>query len=162
VGTWQHIGSTTSPTSSSESMAPVTDPVPRQHSVHFALPKLADPFTVPTSGGHLPTDSSRRNSVPTYRPGKAMLSEAIEHERSRGLSKKKSSKRDILAPKHAGISKKGNRSPLGRRDSNMKMNVRRSGSVKKKTAATRRRRMVKLQPHHPLLRVYEGKLNSPS
>jgi hypothetical protein len=137
-------------------MAPMTDPIPRHHSVHFALPKLPDPFTVPLSGDQPITDSSLHHSASAYRPGKAMLSEAIEHERSRTLLKKKSSKRDILAAKPAGISKAGSRTPLSRRDSNMKLNARRSGSAKKKTARTRRTRVIKLQPDHPLFRAYEG------
>jgi len=136
-------------------MAPIkaNNSTARQHNVHFSAPKQANPFIVRDAIETPPLTDARHG----LRPGRALLSEQVTLERQR-TSRKAPRSRDILSPKHAGISKSGQRTPLTSRSRNSKMSGhhRNTGTSGKPTARRSHRRASKIQPEHPLSRILEG------
>lgn len=127
----------------------------RQSNVHFTLPKMADPFIVPNPASSPHDRLTNASSI--FRPPQAMLSELVQHERAKSRSSKRSSTRDVLGPKHAGVSKIGRRTPLSTRsDRNTKVLPKGLGSGHKRSGKRHSRRIITTRPDHPLFRQYEG------
>jgi hypothetical protein len=137
-------------------MAPIkaNNSTSRQHTVHFSPPKQANPFIVRDTIETPPLTESRHG----LRPGRALLSEQVTLERQRTSQRKPPRSRDVLSPKHAGISKSGHRTPLASRSRNSKMSAqhRTTGTSGKRSVGRAHRRMSKVQPDHPILKLLEG------
>jgi len=91
-------------------MAPIkaNNSTARQHNVHFSPPNQANPFIVRDAIATPPLTDARHG----LRPSRALLSEQVTLERQRTSQRKLPRLRDVLSPKHAGISKSGQRTPL--------------------------------------------------
>jgi len=128
----------------------------RQHNVHFSPPKQANPFIVRDAIETPPLTDARHG----LRPGRALLSEQVTLERQRTSQRKAPRSRDVLSPKHAGVSKTGHRTPLASRSRNSKMSGhhRNTGTSGKPSTRRAHRRTSKVQPEHPLSRLLEGKV----
>jgi len=128
----------------------------RQHNVHFSPPKQANPFIVRDAIETPPLMHDRHRIL----PGRALLSEQVTLERQRTSQRKPPRSRDVLSPKHAGISKSGQRTPLASRSRNSKMpgHDRNTGTPGKPSARRAHRRARKVQPEHPLSRLLEGNM----
>jgi len=131
----------------------------RQSAVHFSIPKMADPFVIAKANA-ITSPHDRVTEAPTiFRAPQGMLSELVHHERAKTrLSSKRTPARDVLAPKHAGVTKSGRRTPFSARsDRNTKLPAKSIASLSgKHTGKRRQRRISTTRPDHPLFRQYEG------
>ena len=145
--------------STTKTMAPIktNNSAARQHTVHFSPPKQANPFIVRDAIETPPLTDTCHG----LRPGRALLSEQVTLERRRNSQRKPLRSRDILSPKHAGISKSGHRTPLASRTRNSRISShhRTTGTSGKPSARRAHRRTSKLQPEHPLTRLLQGKVS---
>jgi len=139
-------------------MAPIkaNNSTSRQHTVHFSPPKQANPFIVRDAIETPPLTDARQGP----HPDRALLSEQVTLERQRTGQRKLPRSRDVLSPKHAGISKSGHRTPLASRSRNSKMSGHHRNTGPSGKLSTRRvhRRASKVQPEHPLTRLLQGKV----
>jgi len=137
-------------------MAPIkaNNSTARQHNVHFSPPNQANPFIVRDAIATPPLTDARHG----LRPSRALLSEQVTLERQRTSQRKLPRLRDVLSPKHAGISKSGQRTPLASRSRNSKVSGhhRNTGTPGKPSARRSHRRADKIKPEHPLSRLLEG------